>query len=118
MTKSGAHGFDTGTSYVVEGVLLGERPSGCLGVGTQRERFGIFGIELLDNLGPKHTSCTHFGYFHEVVHADGPEEGQTGREGIDIHACVYSGTEVFETICEGICQLDVAGGTGFLHVVA
>lgn len=46
------------------------------------------------------------------------KKDRTGREGIDIHACVYSGTEVFETICEGICQLDVAGGTGFLHVVA
>ena len=118
VAQSGAHSLDTGTAYVVEGILFGERPSGGLRVCTQGKRFGVLGVELLYNLGPEHTCGTHLGNFHKVVHADSPEERQTGSESVDIHACVDTCAEVFQTVGQGICQLDVAGSTCFLHVIA
>ncbi len=113
-----AHGLDAGAAYVVEGVLLGERPARCLRVGAQGERFGVLGVELLHNLGPKHTRGAHLGHFHEEVHADSPEERQAGSERVDIHACVHAGAEIFQAVGQGVCQLDVACCAGFLHVVA
>ena len=118
VAESGAHSFDASTAYVVEGVLLGERPARGLRVCTQGERFGVLGVELLHNLGPEHTRGTHLGYFHEIVHADSPEERQARSERVDIHAGVHTCAEVFETVGEGVGKLDVAGSAGFLHVIA
>jgi hypothetical protein len=53
-----------------------------------------------------------------VVHADGPEEGEAGSEGVDVHTGVHTGTEVFQAVSQGVRQLNVGCGTGFLHVVA
>ena len=103
MSQSGAHSFDTCTAHVVEGVLLGERPSGSLRVGAQSKRFGVLGVELFYNLSPKHTCGAHLGHFHEVVHTDSPEEGQTGCKSIDIHACVDTGAEILKTVGKGVC---------------
>ena len=52
MSQGCTHGLDTCTADVVERILLGERPSGSLGMGTQSEGFGVLGVELADNLGP------------------------------------------------------------------
>ena len=30
VSQYGSHGLDTGATYIVEGILLGERPSRCL----------------------------------------------------------------------------------------
>ena len=113
-----AHGLDTGAANVVEGVLLGERPAGCLRVGAECERLGVLGVELLDNLCPEHACGAHLGNFHEEVHADCPEERQTRSKCVDVHTGVNTGAEVFETVGESVSQLDVTGGAGFLHVVA
>ena len=118
MTQSGTHGLDTCAAYIVERILLGERPSGCLRVGAESERFGVLGVELLHNLCPKHTCCTHLGNLHEEVHTDGPEERQTRSKSIDIHTCIHTGAEILQTVGESVGKLDVAGGAGLLHVVA
>ena len=34
----------------------------------------IFGLEMLDYLGPKHTRRAEFGHFHEIVHPLRPEK--------------------------------------------
>ena len=52
-----------------------------------------------------------------MVGSDSPEEGQTRSESIDIHSGVYSGTQIFQTVGQGICQLDIGGSTCFLHVI-
>ena len=118
VSQGGAHGFDTGASYVVVGILLGERPSRCLRVGAQGERFGVLRVELLDDLCPEHAGGAHLGDLHEEVHADSPEERQTRSELIDAHSGVDTGTQIFETVGQGIGQLDVGRSAGFLHVVS
>ena len=52
-----------------------------------------------------------------MVGSDSPEEGQTRSESINIHSGVYSGTQIFQTVGQGICQLDIGGSTCFLHVI-
>ncbi len=87
-------------------------------MGAQGKRFRVLRVELLDDLGPEKTGRTHLGHFHEVVHANSPEERQTRSEGVDVDACIDTGTEIFETVSESVGKLDVACRTGFLHVVA
>ncbi len=118
MAQGGAHSLDAGTADIVEGVLLGERPAGGLRVGAQGQRLGILGVELLHNLGPQHTGGAHLGYLHEEIHADGPEERQSRRKCVDIHAGVDACAQILQAVGQGVCQLDVAGGAGLLHVVA
>ena len=117
MTECCSHGFDTGTTDVVERVLLGERPTGGLAVRTECHRFGVLGTERLDDLRPEHTSCTHLGNLHEMVHTDRPEEGQTRCKRIHIHAGVDTCAEVLHTVGKRVSQLDICRRTGFLHVV-
>ena len=117
VAQNGAHGLDAGTSHIVEGILLGERPSGSLAVRTQRQRFRVLGVELLHDPGPEHTGCTHLGDLHEIVHRDAPEERQTRSEGVDIHAGVHTCAEIFQTVGQRVCQLDVGGSAGLLHMV-
>ncbi len=118
MSECGTHSLDTSTTDIVERVLLRERPTGGLAVGTQRHRLGVLGTERFDNLCPQHTTCTHLGNLHEVVHTDSPEEGQTWCKGIDIHTRIDTGTQVFHTVGKCISQLDVCCSTRLLHVVA
>src|SRR5690625_7820633 len=94
--RSSDLGFDGGADDVVERILCGERPTRGLAVCTQRHRFVFLGIEGLDDFRPEKAGGAHFGYFHEVVHADGPEEAEARSKGVDVQACVYAGTEVFE----------------------
>ena len=86
-------------------------------MGTQCQRLGILGVELTYDLSPEHTCCTHLGNLHEEVHSDSPEEAQAGCEGIDIHTGVDTCAEVFQTVGQCVCKLDIACGAGFLHVV-
>ena len=116
--QSGSHGLYTGAPHVVERVLLSERPAGSLRVGTQHQRLGVLGIKLLDDLGPQHTGGAHLGNLHEMVHGDTPEERQARSESVDVDTGVYSGANIFKTVGNGISQLDVCSGAGFLHVVA
>ena len=67
---------------------------------TKCHGFRIFRAEAIDNLSPQHTCCTHFRNFHEVVFTDCPEEGQAWCEFIYVKACVYTGTDVFETVSQ------------------
>ena len=85
---------------------------------TQSQRFGVLRVELFYDSCPKHTCGAHLGDFHEVVHGDTPEEREARGKGVDVHACVHTCAEVFETVGQGVCQLDVGGSAGLLHVVA
>ena len=85
---------------------------------TQSQRLGVLRVELLDDLGPQQTCGAHLGDLHEVVHADSPEERQTRCERIDRHAGVDTCAQILQAVGQGICQLDIRGGTGLLHVVA
>ena len=118
VTQSGTHSLDAGTGHVVERVLLGERPTRGLRMGTQGQRFLVLRIESLHNLGPQHTGSAHLGNLHEVVHARAPEEGQTWRESVDVQASLDTRAEVIPTVGQGVSHLNVGGGAGFLHVVA
>ena len=113
-----AHGFDAGARDVVEGVLLGERPSAGLRVRAQRETLRILRVELFDDFRPQHSGGTHLGNFHEVVFADGPEEGEARRELVYLEAGLFAFAEVFETVREGVGHFEVRRGARFLHVVA
>ena len=84
----------------------------------QGERLGIFRVELLHDLGPEQAGGPHLGDFHEVVHADSPEERQPGRERVDAHACVHSRTQILQSVGQRVRQLDVGRRAGFLHMVA
>ena len=117
VTECSTHSLDTCTTYVVERVLLGKRPSRGLAVCTQSHGFRVLSTEGLNNLCPQHTSCTHLGNLHEVIHADSPEERQTRSESINIHTCVDTGTQILHTVSQRICQLDVSRSASLLHVV-
>ncbi len=118
MSQHCCHSLNTGASHVVEGILFGKRPTGGLGVGTQSHRLGILRIKLLNNFGPKHTGCPHFGDFHKMVHANGPKERKAGSEAVDVHSGIYSGSEVFQSVGQGVGQFNIGSGTCFLHMIA
>lgn len=86
-------------------------------MGTQGKGFRVLRIELFHNLRPQHTCGTHLGYFHEVVGSDSPEEGEARSESIDVDTRRNTGTEVFETVRQGVGQLNIGRSTGFLHVI-
>ena len=117
VSQGGAHGLDGGTCHVVERILLRKRPARGLRVGAQRQRLGVLGLELLDDLGPQHTCRAHLGDLHEVVHADCPEERQAGGEGVHRHACVDTCAQVLQSVGQRVGQLDVGRGACLLHVV-
>ena len=118
VTKHGCHCLDTGTTHVVEWVLLGERPTGGLRVGTQCHRLWILCSEALHNLCPEQTACTHLGNLHEVVHADSPEERQTRCESVNVDAGIDTCTQILHTVCQCVGKLDVGCGSCLLHVIA
>ena len=118
MTECCTHSFDTGTTYVVEGVLLGERPTRRLAVRTKRKALGVLRVELTDDLSPEAACSTHLSDLHEVVHPDSPEEGQTRSELVYRDTSSDTSLEVFETVSERVSHLDVCRSTSFLHVVA
>ncbi len=74
MTHDRCEGFQTGARDVIEGVLFGQAPARGLAVSAQGQRFWILGIELFDEFGPQQAGGPQLGDFHEVVHANGPEE--------------------------------------------
>ena len=117
VAQGGGHGLDAGTGDVIKRILFGERPTRSLRVRAQRHGLGVLGVELLDHLGPQQTTGTHLGDLHEQVFTLRPEEGETGSEGVDIDAGLDAGAQVFETVGQGVGQLQVGGGTRLLHVV-
>ncbi len=84
----------------------------------QGERLRVLRIELLDELGPQEAAGAELGDLHEEVHADGPEERQARCELVDLHAGVEACADVLDTVGEGVGELQVGRGSGFLDVVA
>ena len=84
----------------------------------QGQRALVVRIKLTHQLGPQQPSRPHLGHLHEIVHADGPEERQARREGVDLHARSDAGAHVLDPVGERIGQLQVGRGAGLLHVVA
>ena len=115
----GRHGFDAGARDVVEHVLGRQRPTAGLAVRTQRERAIVLRIELaLHQAGPQQACGAHLRHFHEVVHADRPEERQARGELVDAHAGCDTGAGVFDAVGQGVGQLQVGRRSGLLHVIA
>ena len=110
--------LDGGAGDVVEGVLRGEAPARGLAVGAERHGLGRLGAEVVEQAGPEEACGTELGHLHEVVHADGEEEGEAGREGIDVEACSHACLHILHAVGEGVGELDVGRRTGLLHVVA
>ena len=110
--------LDAGAGDIVERVLLGQAPTRGLAMGPQGHRLVVLGIELLDDLGPQQPPGPHLGHFHEVVHADGPEERQPGREGVDVHAGLDAGAHVLQTVRQRVAQFQIRRRARFLHVIA
>lgn len=77
-----------------------------------------FWRQAFQNLSPQHSGSPHLGYFHEVVLALIPEEGQTLGESIHRQSCFFTAANVFHAISQGITQFQVAGSATFLDVVA
>ena len=118
MTQSRPHGLHGGAGNIVEGILGRKGPAGSLAVGAERHGLGILCPEGLDDLGPKHTGSPHLGHFHEVVLADGPEEGQALGKGIHGQASLDACADVLQAICQSISQLDIRRCPCLLHMVA
>ena len=113
------HGLDTGPGHVVVDILGGQGPAGRLAVGAQGQGAAVLGIELpLHQPGPEQAGGAHLGHFHEVVHADGPEEAEPGRKLVDGHAGGDTGPGIFDAVGKGIGQFQVGGRAGLLHVIA
>ena len=53
-----------------------------------------------------------------MVHTDGPEEGETRSEGVDVDTGVDTCAEVLHTVREGVSHLDVGRSARLLHVIA
>ena len=69
---------------------------------TQRQRFRIFRVKLLDNLRPQQTGGAHLGDLHKMIHADSPEERQPRSECIDAHAGINPRSQVLQTVGQRI----------------
>ena len=118
VSLGGSHGLHTGTDDVVVHVLSGQRPARGLRVGTQAHGLRVLRSELVDELGPQHASRAHLGDLHEEVGANGPEEGQTRCELVDLQAHRLASADVVDSVGQGVGHLDVGGRAGLLHVVA
>ena len=112
------HRLNRGTNHVVVGVLLGQRPAGCLAMGAQHFRPRALRFELIDNASPQQTRGAEFGDLHIEIHANAPEKGQAPREFVDVQTRRQRGANIFFTVGQGIGQLQRRIGTGFLNVVA
>ena len=118
-THDGGHGLNGGTDDVVVGVLLGQTVAGGLAVGTEEEGLGVLGVELVsDTLGPDLTGGTHLGNLHVEVHADAPEEGETGADSVGVDSGGLGASDVLDTVGDGEGHLELGVGAGLLHVVA
>ena len=85
----------------------------------QGNRLVVLRAELFrDQICPEKTRRAHFGDFHEGVHADRPEKGQTRRELVDIETCSDTGADVFDTVGNRVGELKVSRSACFLHVIA
>ena len=103
---------------VVVRVLLGEAHARGLAVGAQRHRHRVLRLEPRHQLGPQQPRRAELGHLHEEVHADAEEEGEPGREGVDVEATRECGADIVEAVREREGQLLRAGRAGLLHVVA
>ena len=113
-----SHCLDTRPCHVVEDVLRRQRPSGRLRMRAQRQRFRVLRAELRDQFAPQQPCGTKFRDLHEEVHADAPEERESGRELVDVEARLDTGADVLDAVGECVGQLEIGGRSGLLDVVA
>ena len=52
MAQSSRHSFDTSTGNIVERILFGETPTGCLRMRTERHGFRVFRFEAVNDFSP------------------------------------------------------------------
>ncbi len=103
---------------IVVGVLLLQADAGGLAVSAQHRGLRFLRVELGHDAVPEQACGTQFGSFHEEIHTDGEEEGQSRREGVHIHAAGKGGFDVFLTVCERKGQLLHQRRASLLHVIA
>ncbi len=97
---------------------VSDQPDVCECV-RKRKRALILRIELfLDELRPDQAARPHLGDFHEVVHADRPEEGEARSERVDIEPGGDACAHVLDAVGNRVAEFEVGRRTGFLHVIA
>ncbi|OPZ01126.1 MAG: hypothetical protein BWZ11_01854 [Bacteroidetes bacterium ADurb.BinA395] len=74
-------------------------------------------MKLFHYFSPQKPGCTHFGYFHKMIHPNSPEKRKTGSKSIDIESCIDTGTQIFQSIGKCVSQFQVSSSSGLLHVV-
>ena len=117
-TKSGRGSFNRGARHIIKRILLCKRPATGLTMCSKRKGFWILRIELFYNFCPKHTGSTHFCDFHKVIHSYSPKKGEARSKIIDLQSGFNSCADIFQTICQSICQFNICSGTCFLHMIA
>ncbi len=117
-----AHGrgqrLETGPGDVVVGILGGEAPARGLRVGAQHHGFGVCRPHGLHDLRPQQPRRAQLGDLHEDIHADGPEERDPRREGVDIETRRPAGADILDAVGEGVAELEIEARPGLLHVIA
>ena len=112
--SQGLHGC---SGYIVERVLLGERPTGSLTVSAQSQRLWVLRPKLSHQLGPEQTSRSQLCDFHKIVHSYPPEEGKSRSKVINRQTRFQTRTKVLQAIRKGVCQFQIRCSTCLLHVV-
>src|SRR5262245_18638092 len=116
--EDGGHPLDGGADDVVERILLREAGARGLAVRAEHQRLDLLGREVLPHeRGPEQARRPQLRHLHVEAHADGEEERQPAREGVDVEPLGERRTHVLEAVRDGERQLQVARRPGLLHVV-
>ena len=115
--KNGCHSLYGGSYNIVIGVLLSERPTGCLAVRAQHGALGVLRVKLADNTCPQQPGSAHFGNFHIEIHAHTPEERQPGGEIVYAQARSDCGANIFLAVGQGVGQFQRRIRPRFLYVI-
>ena len=118
VSVGGRHCLQTSSNHIVVHILRRQAPAARLTVGSQRQALGVLRIERLDQLRPDHARRPQLGYFHEVVHADCPEERQTRAEGVDGQPGSAPRPHILQAIGQRIGQLQIGRRSRLLHVIS
>ena len=84
----------------------------------QRHALLGLGAEILHQPRPEQARGAQLRDLHEEIHADGEEEGETRREGVDVEAGRDAGAHIFDAVGERVAQFEIGRGAGLLHVIA
>jgi hypothetical protein len=87
-------------------------------VGPQHGRFGILGINWLDQVVPQEAGRPQHGDLHEKIHADTEEKAQPRGEGVNVHPAAMAARTYSNPSARVKAVWSTPVGAGFHHVVA